>query len=102
EILPLATVRTVERAAAVAKTPHDVMLVFAARRNLPVLEALAAPGPSTDPLSERWVLMFVRHRSGPLYYMYIGAHTHFLRKRRDEFGQPNMGVRDIVVDDHAE
>jgi L-fucose isomerase-like protein len=44
----------------------------------------------------------VRHRSGPLYYMYIGAHAHFLRKRRDHLGQANMDVHDIVVDDHSE
>jgi len=106
KILPLVTVRTVEQAAAITKTAYDVMLIFAARRNLPVLEALAAPSPSPDQAPgsapDRWVLMFVRHRSGPLYYMYIGSHTHFLRKRRDEMGQPNMDVRDIVVDDLGE
>ena len=59
-----------------------------------MLEALAD--------NDKWNLMFVRHRSGPLYYMYIGSHPHFLRKRRDEFGQRNMGVHDIVVNDHAE
>jgi len=94
EIRPLVTVRNVEQAAAVTKENYDVMIIYAARRNVQVLEALAVP--------EKWNLMFVRHRSGPLYYMYIGAHTHFLRKRRDEFGQPGMDVHDIVVDDHAE
>jgi len=94
EILPLVTVRQVDQAAAVAKGSHDVTIMYAARRNRPLLEALAAP--------DKWNLMFVRHRSGPLYYMYIGAHTHFLRKTRDEFGQPGMDVHDIVVDDHAE
>lgn len=94
EVLPLITVQTVDQASAVAKGPYDVLVIYAARRNTPVLEALAA--------NDEWNLMFVRHRSGPLYYMYIGAHTHFLRKRRDEFGQPNMGVQDVVVDNHAE
>jgi hypothetical protein len=94
EVLPLVTVRTVEQAAAAAKGDGDVLIMYAARRNRPVLEALAA--------NDKWNLMFVRHRSGPLYYMYIGAHTHFLRKTRDAFGQPNMGVEDIVVDDHGE
>jgi hypothetical protein len=94
EIRPLVTVRNVEQAAAVTKEEYDVMIIYAARRNVQVLEALAVP--------EKWNLIFVRHRSGPLYYMYIGAHTHFLRKRRDEFGQPGMDVHDIVVDDHAE
>jgi hypothetical protein len=94
EIRPLVTVRDAEQAAAVTKSDYDVLIMYAARRNVKVLEALAVP--------EKWNLMFVRHRSGPLYYMYIGAHTHFLRKRRDEFGQPGMDVHDVVVDDHAE
>ena len=94
EVLPLVTVRTVEEAKAVAKGDFDAQVIYAARRDLPVLEALAD--------NDKWNLMFVRHRSGPLYYMYIGSHTHFLRKRRDEFGQRNMGVHDIVVDDHGE
>jgi len=94
ELLPLRTVRTVEEAQAAGKIPHDVLVMYAARRNVPVLEALAASGP--------WNLMFVRHRSGPLYYMYIGSHAHFLRKRRDEMGQPGMDVWDVVVDDHEE
>jgi len=94
DVLPLVTVQNVDQATAVAKGSHDVLIMYAARRNRPVLEALAA--------TDKWNLMFVRHRSGPLYYMYIGAHTHFLRKTRDEFGQPNMGPQDIVVDDHGE
>ncbi len=94
EFRPLVTVRNVEQATAVAKGDFDVLVIYAARRNLPVLEALTA--------NDKWNLMFVRHQSGPLYYMYIGAHTHFLRKRRDDFEQPNMDARDIVVDDHGE
>jgi len=94
DILPLTTVQNVEQAASAANGDYDALIMYASRRNVPVLEALAKP--------TRWNLMFVRHRSGPLYYMYIGAHTHFLRKRRDGFGQPGMDIRDIVVDDHGE
>jgi len=94
ELRPLVTVRSVDQATAVAKGDFDVLVIYAARRNLPVLQTLAA--------NDKWNLMFVRHQSGPLYYMYIGAHTHFLRKRRDDFGQPNMDTHDIVVDDHGE
>jgi hypothetical protein len=43
EILPLVTVRQVDHAAAVAKGSHDVTIMYAARRNRPLLEALAAP-----------------------------------------------------------
>ncbi len=94
EILPLVTVRDVEQAAAVTKNDYDVLIMYAARRNPRLLETLASP--------DKWNLMFVRHRSGPLYYMYVGAHAHFLRKTRDEFGQPGMNVHDIIVDDHTE
>ena len=94
DFLPLSTVRTVEEAEAAARQEHDVLIMYAARRNAKLLETLAASGP--------WNLMFVRHRSGPLYYMYIGSHTHFLRKRRDEMGQPGMDTNDVVVDDTDE
>ncbi len=94
DILPLITVRNLEQAVSVTKKDYDVLIMYAARRNPKLLETLASP--------DRWNLMFVRHRSGPLYYMYVGAHTHFLRKTRDEFGQVGMDVHDIVVDDHAE
>ncbi|HPP51508.1 MAG TPA: hypothetical protein PK777_01050 [Thermoguttaceae bacterium] len=94
EILPLVRVETVEQAGPVAQGDFDVMLIYAARRNAPVLEALARP--------EKWNLMFVRHRSGPLYYMYIGAHVHYLRKRRDFFAEPAMNIHDVVVDDYEE
>ena len=94
EIFPLVTVRDLEQAAAVTRRDYDVLIMYAARRNPKLLETLASP--------DKWNLMFVRHRSGPLYYMYVGAHAHFLRKTRDEFGQAGMDVHDIVVDDHAE
>ena len=94
DIRPLVTVRNVEQAVAVTKMDYDVLIMYAARRDPQLLEALALPN--------KWNLIFVRHRSGPLYYMYIGAHAHFLRKGRDEFCQPGMDVRDIVVDEHAE
>ena len=94
EIRSLVTVRNVEQAVAATKNDYDVLIMYAARRTPKVLEALASP--------DKWNLMFVRHRSGPLYYMYIGAHAHFLRKTRDEFSEPGMDVHDIVVDDRAE
>lgn len=94
EMRPLVRVETPEEATRVAQGDFDVMLIYAARRNVPVLEALARP--------ERWNLMFVRHRSGPLYYMYIGAHVHYLRKRRDNFAEPAMTIHDVVVDDYDE
>jgi hypothetical protein len=94
EVLPLVSVKNESEAQRVAGGKHDVMVMYASARNRKVLEILAAP--------DKWSLIFVRHRSGRIYYMYIGVHPHFLRKTRDEFGQPGMGVDDVVVDSHAE
>ncbi len=94
EILPLVTVRTAEQAAAVTKGPYDAMIIYAARRDAAVVEALAA--------KDKWNLMFVRHRSGPMYYMYIGVHAHVLRKTGDQFVPLGLDLNDVVVDDYAE
>ena len=94
EILPLATVRDAEQAAAVIKRDYDAMLIYGARRDAAVVEVLAA--------KDKWNLMFVRHRSGPLYYMYVGVHAHVLRKTGDEFAAKGLDLSDVVVDDYAE
>jgi len=59
-----------------------------------VVEALSA--------KDKWNQMFVRHRSGPLYYMSVGVHGHVLRKAGDEFVSTGLDLHDIVVDDYAE
>jgi hypothetical protein len=91
EILPLVTVHNAEEAARVAAEDHDVLLMYAANTWLDVLEALTNPG--------KWTILFVRHRSGPVYLWYEIAHNRFLRKTIDEYGQPGMDHRDVVVDD---
>ena len=94
EVLPLAVAQTLEQAAAIAKGGHDAVITYAAGGAVPVLEALTAPG--------HWNLMFVRHRSGPVYLWYEVVHPRLLRKTVDEFSHPAMDTHDIVVDDHAE
>lgn len=94
EILPLVTAKNAEQATAVANGRHDVTLIYAASSGGNVLEALTAP--------DKWALIFVRHRSGPVYLWYEIAHPHFLRKAVDQYGQPGMDVQDVVVDSHAE
>ena len=94
QVLPLATATSTEQAAAIAKGGYDVPIMYAAGGPLGALEALAA--------QRRWNLMFVRHRSGPVYLWYEIAHPRFLRKTVDEYGQANMDVHDVVVDNHAE
>ena len=94
EVLPLVTVQTAEQAAAVTKGQYDVMIIYAARRDAAVVDVLAA--------KDKWNLMFVRHRSGPMYYMYVGVHAHVLRKTGDEFVKMGLDLHDVVVDDYAE
>jgi hypothetical protein len=93
EVLPLASVKTVDEAAAIAKGAHDVTLVYAAGGGAGLLEALTSP--------ERWNLIFLRHRSGPVYLWYEIAHPRYLRKTVDEI-YPRLTPDDIVVDSHAE
>ena len=71
EMLPLETVQSTEQAAALAQGGHDAPLMYAASAGIQVYEALANP--------EKWNIMFVRHRSGPVYLWYEIAHPRFLR-----------------------
>jgi hypothetical protein len=94
-VLPLLTVQTAAEASKLAAGGnYDALVMYAAGRQPDVMAALARP--------DRWNLVFVRHRSGPIYYMYIGVHGHFFRKGRDNFSQPGMDVDDVVVDSHAD
>jgi hypothetical protein len=94
KVLPLAAVQTAEEAASVASGQHDVLLMYAAGGGARLLEAL------TDP--KKWNLMFLRHRSGPVYLWYEIVHPRYLRKTVDEFGQPGTDVRDVIVDNPEE
>jgi hypothetical protein len=94
EILPVISVRDKAQAAAMPAGNHDAVIIYAAARNPDVLEVVARP--------DKWNLMFVRHRSGPMYYMYVGVHGHFFRKGRDQITQKVMDVDDVVVDSRAD
>jgi len=91
---PLVSAQTPEQAARIAREGHDVVLMYAASGGGKTLEALVTP--------DKWSLMFLRHRSGPVYLWYEIAHPRFLRKTVDEFGQPGMTVRDVVVDSQTD
>ncbi|MCL4401063.1 MAG: hypothetical protein M1436_00125, partial [Acidobacteria bacterium] len=94
EFLPVAMVKTIDAAAKVSAGSHDATLVYAAGCDVRVQEALA---PAT-----KWNIMFVRHRSGPVYLWYEIAHPRFLRKTVDQYGQPGMDHQDVVVDSPQE
>lgn len=91
---PLVSVKTGEEAARIGAQDHDAVVIYAAGGNVRMMEALVRPGAAN--------LMFLRHRSGPVYLWYEIAHPRMLRKTDDAFEQPGMGVEDVVVDDPAE
>ncbi|KPK76345.1 MAG: sugar isomerase [Phycisphaerae bacterium SM23_30] len=90
EIMPLITLNSTRQAARVAQGDHDVLLMYAANSWVNVLEALTNP--------EKWTIVFVRHKSGPVYLWYEIAHNRYLRKTVDDFGQPGVDHQDVVVD----
>lgn len=92
EVLPLARVNSGAQASAVKNSDCDVILVYAASGSQNWLETLAA--------SDKPNVMFLRHKSGPVYLWYEIAHPRFLRKNSDEYKEPGMDVWDIVVDDY--
>jgi hypothetical protein len=95
EVLPVARVSTVEAAQALDRIPHDVRVVYACTGSGDLLRACTgAPQHS---------LVFVRHRSGPVYYWYEALSTRLLRKDSEPEGTapsspPRLHVDDVVVD----
>jgi hypothetical protein len=94
EILPVSLVGSDAEAAAVAGSDSDAIMVYASGGAQGWLEVLAA--------SKKPNVMFLRHKSGPVYLWYEIAHWRFLRKNEDTFKEPNMDVDDIVVDNYDE
>ncbi len=94
EVLPLVQVGSESECAAAGEGDHDALLFYAAMGSNSWLEKLTAPG--------KPAIMFLRHRSGPVYLWYEIAHPRFLRKTRDEYGEKNLDVYDVVVDEYAD
>ena len=90
KVLPVEKVVNMEKATAMAKTSADLMLIYAAIGGQDELETMISP--------ERHNIVFVRHRSGPVYLYYETASCRLLRKMVDEFGEPGLMPADMVVD----
>jgi len=91
-ILPVSAISSPREAAAIADGEFDVVLIFAAGGGGNLLERLVSP--------KRPSIIFLRHRSGPVYLWYEITHPRFLRKTVDEYGQPGIDVHDVVVDEY--
>lgn len=89
EIRPLEWVRGGDKAAALRDGDADLMLIYGASGELEPLLS-----------DKRNNLVFVRHRSGPVYLWYEIVSPRLLRKTVDELGQPGLMPADVVVDDY--
>ncbi len=96
EIAPVVRVSTLEAAAALPQTPEAVRLIYPATGSGEMLRALMP--------TQGDGVIFVRRRSGPLYYWYEALSTRYLRKRTDprRSGAPPLSVEDVVVDELGE
>lgn len=94
EILPVAKVASAEEAAAVHRADYDVVVVYPATGSGNTLRACFP--------REKDALVFVRHRSGPVYYWYEALSVSYLNTTEKE-AAPNApfraSVNDVVVDD---
>ena len=90
--LPLASLRSAAELNKVEDvTSADAILVYAANGSLEGLDKLGKP-----------VILFIRHKSGPLYLWYEIVSPSYLRKRSDEQVIKGIEPQDIVVDDLGE
>ena len=103
EILPLVKVTSPEEAAKVHQADYDAVMVYPATGSGGVLRACFPEKKEKD------ALVFVRHRSGPVYYWYEALSTRYLKTQtEEELGENssrNHGgptVHDVVVDDYQE
>ncbi len=94
EMLPLREVATVEQAQAAAQGDYDAAVIFAAGGSNRILEAATR--------ADRWNMIFIRHRSGPVYLWYEIISPRYLRKTVDQYGQPGVSNDDVVIDDPAD
>jgi len=107
DILPISLVNTVQdlrKAKDIMKA--DVLLIYASctymveeragftRSITKVFDEITATG--------KYILVFLRHKSGPIYFWYEAIHPMILRFNTDEYLRPEITVDDLVVDDYDE
>lgn len=97
EVLPGAKAMSVEAVAAIPRVDGELRVVYPATGSGQMLRAAMGDGQDA--------LIFVRHRSGPVYYWYEALSTRYLRKAGMAYGtegEPRVSVEDVVVDDTGE
>ncbi len=100
EILPAKKVKSEEEAVQARESEHDVVLVYPASGSGTLLETCVPKDGSG--------IIFVRHRSGAMYYWYEALSVGYLQTDREGSSRgvpPRLGethVEDVVVDDYDE
>lgn len=100
EVSPVVKARSVEEAARTRNPGADVTVLYPATGSGSLLRACIAEAGSA--------IIFVRHRSGPVYYWYEALSVRYLRGRHAQPAQanpaeaPRLSVDDVVVDDCGE
>jgi hypothetical protein len=99
QILPVEKVDTIEKAQQLGNsTAFDVPLVYAASGGTEMLESCFSENKNN--------LIFIRHRSGPIYLWYEILHNRFLRTGAEKFeldayrNPMGMNINDVVVDEY--
>ena len=98
--LPVIKVKSVEDAARARQADCDIFVVYPATGSGRVLRACIS--------GEGDTVIFVRHRSGPVYYWYEALSVQYLSTDGDEPdqgsapGSRGVSVHDVVVDDYGD
>lgn len=94
EILPVVKVKSVAETARLRDADSDLILLYPATGSGQVLEACCAARGNA--------VVFVRHRSGPIYYWYEALSVRYLSTDDEELPQKRVSVHDVVVDDYRD
>ena len=96
--LPVIKVKSIDEARKARSNEFDVALVYACTGGGELLKSCFDPN--------RPNLIFVRHRSGPIYYWYEALSVKYLQTTKPGTNPPlidaNLHVDDVVVDDSQE
>jgi hypothetical protein len=97
EILPVLKTKSTEGLQGLDRAAFDLAIVYPATGSGTLLKACCEGNSRT--------LIFLRHRSGPVYYWYEGLTVRYLATGRDREDEPilaNLSTQDVVVDDLEE
>lgn len=94
QIQPVIKVDNVEKAVELHQRDFDVLVIFAARGGGDLLRACFSKTKDN--------IVFVRHRSGPVYYWYEALSVRYLQRQGELNDEKPAHVDDVVVDDYSE